>query len=90
MQLSLDKDNLQERPQSYKRSGAKENPIMVIDTHSQLWTKEALESLPKEMAASYKEAFRDLSYSNIDDTIKDIDDAEVDKEVIVAIYAQTT
>ena len=63
---------------------------MIIDTHSQLWTKEALETLPKEMAASYRQAFKDLRIPTIEDTIKDMDDAGVDKAVIVAIDAETT
>jgi len=63
---------------------------MIIDTHSQLWTKEALESLPKDMAASYRKAFKDLRIPTIEDTIKDMDEAGVDKAVIVAIDAETT
>jgi len=63
---------------------------MIIDTHSQLWTKEALETLPKEMAASYRKSFKELRIPTIEDTIKDMDEAGVDKAVIVAIDAETT
>ena len=63
---------------------------MIIDTHSQLWTKEAIETLPEEMATSYRKAFKDLRIPTIEDTIKDMDEAGVDKAVIVAIDAETT
>ena len=63
---------------------------MIIDTHSQLFTKEAIESLPEEMARSYQLMFKDLKFPELEDTIKDMDDAGVDKAVIVAIDAETT
>ena len=73
----------------YKGAGANEEIAMIIDTHSQLWTKEARESLPKEMAASYQETFK-FTVPTAEDTIKDMDEAAVDKAVIVAIDAETT
>ncbi len=63
---------------------------MIIDTHSQLWTKEAIESFPKAMAEGYKEMFKDIGMPSIEETLKDMDDAKVDKAVIVAIDAETT
>jgi predicted TIM-barrel fold metal-dependent hydrolase len=63
--------------------------MMIIDTHSQLWTKEAIESFPKHMAESYQQMFKDIGMPSIEDTLKDMDDAGVDKAVIVAIDAET-
>ncbi|MBN2283067.1 MAG: amidohydrolase [Deltaproteobacteria bacterium] len=63
---------------------------MIIDTHSQLFTKEAIESLPEEMARSYQLMFKDLKFPEIEDTLKDMDEAGVDLAVIVAIDAETT
>ena len=62
---------------------------MIIDTHAQLWTKEAIESFPKAMAESYKNMFKDIGMPSIEGTLKDMDDAGVDKSVIVAIDAET-
>jgi predicted TIM-barrel fold metal-dependent hydrolase len=62
---------------------------MIIDTHSQLWTKEAIESFPKAMADGYRAMFKDLGFPSIEDTLKDMDAAGVDKAVIVAIDAET-
>lgn len=62
---------------------------MIIDTHSQLWTKEAIESFPKEMAESYKNMFGEIGMPSIEDTLKDMDDAGVDISVICAIDAET-
>jgi uncharacterized protein len=62
---------------------------MIIDTHSQLWTKEAIESFPKAMADGYKHMFKDIGMPSIEGTLKDMDDAGVDKSVIVAIDAET-
>jgi len=63
---------------------------MIIDTHSQLWTKEAIESFPKAMAEGYKAMFKDMGFPSIEDTLKDMDAAGVDKAVIVAVDAETT
>jgi predicted TIM-barrel fold metal-dependent hydrolase len=63
---------------------------MIIDTHSQLWTKEAIESFPKAMADGYKAMFKDMGFPSIEDTLKDMDAAGVDKAVIVAVDAETT
>ncbi len=62
---------------------------MIIDTHSQLWTKEAIESFPKAMAEGYKSMFKDMGFPSIEDTLKDMDAAGVDKAVIVAVDAET-
>ena len=62
---------------------------MIIDTHSQLWTKEAILSFPKKMAEGYKQMFGDIGMPSIEDTLKDMEDAGVDKAVIVAIDAET-
>ncbi len=62
---------------------------MIIDTHSQLWTKEAIESFPKAMAEGYKAMFKDMGFPSIEDTLADMDAAGVDKAVIVAVDAET-
>jgi predicted TIM-barrel fold metal-dependent hydrolase len=62
---------------------------MIIDTHSQLWTKEAIESFPKAMAEGYKAMFKDMGFPSIEDTLKDMDAAGVDRAVIVAVDAET-
>lgn len=62
---------------------------MIIDTHSQLWTKEAIESFPKAMAEGYKAMFKDMGFPSIEDTLADMDAAGVDKSVIVAVDAET-
>lgn len=63
---------------------------MIIDTHSQLFTAEAIESFPEEMARSYQAMFRDMALPTIEDTIADMDAAGVDRAVIVGIDAETT
>jgi len=62
---------------------------MIIDTHSQLWTKEAIESFPKKMAEGYAHMFGEMGMPGIEDTIKDMDEAGVDKSVVVAVDAET-
>src|SRR4030043_59382 len=62
---------------------------MIIDTHSQLWTKDAIESFPKAMAEGYRAMFKDMGLPSIKDTLKDMDAAGVDKAVIVAVDAET-
>jgi len=63
---------------------------MIIDTHSQIFNKAAIESMPKAMALSYQALFKDLKFPEIEDTLEDMAGAGVDKAVIVAIDAETT
>jgi predicted TIM-barrel fold metal-dependent hydrolase len=63
---------------------------MIIDTHSQLFTAEAIASFPEEMARSYQAMFQDMALPTIEDTIADMDAAGVDRAVIVGIDAETT
>lgn len=63
---------------------------MIIDTHSQLFTKAAIESFPEEMAAGYRAMFAETQMPEIEDTLKDMDEAGVDVSVIVGIDAETT
>jgi len=63
---------------------------MIIDTHSQVFTGEAIESLPEEMAAGYRAMFADMAMPTIEDTIADMDAAGVGKAVVVALDAETT
>jgi len=63
---------------------------MIVDTHSQLWTKEALATFPDFMLESYKRVFKEHLTPTLEDTIKDMDDAGVDKSVIVAVDAEIT
>jgi len=51
---------------------------MIIDTHSQLVTKEAIESLPEEMALGYQLMFKNMELPGITATFKDMEDAGVD------------
>lgn len=64
---------------------------MIIDTHSQLWTKEALVSLPELMYRTYRAVFGE-SVENLSEkaTIKDMDAAGVERSVVVAVDAETT
>jgi predicted TIM-barrel fold metal-dependent hydrolase len=62
---------------------------MIIDTHSQLWTKEAIESFPPQMAEGYKHMFGEMGMPGIEDTLADMDEAGVEKSVIVAVDAET-
>jgi len=63
---------------------------MVIDTHSQLWTREAIEGFPPAMADGYKAMFRNIGFPSIEDTIKDMDESGVERSVVVGIDAETT
>ena len=63
---------------------------MIIDTHSQLWNREAIESFPKEMAEGYARMFKDVGFPKMEDSLKDMDDAGVEKSVVVAVDAETT
>ena len=62
---------------------------MVIDTHSQLWTQEALANFPSAMLRSYEEKFKEIKTFGLEEIIADMDQAGVDKAVIVAIDAET-
>ena len=63
---------------------------MIIDTHSQLFTAEAMASFPEEMARSYQAMFPDMTHPSIADTLSDMDAAGVERAVIVGIDAETT
>lgn len=62
---------------------------MVIDTHSQLWTKEALATLPESMIRNYEKVFKGLRTFELEDILADMDAAGVDKAVLVAVDAET-
>jgi len=62
---------------------------MIIDSHSQLWTKEALRTFPPIMLRSYEEKFKKVRPFELDEIVADMDEAGVDKSVIVAIDAET-
>jgi predicted TIM-barrel fold metal-dependent hydrolase len=63
---------------------------MIIDTHSQLWTKEALETFPPSMLSSYEKMFKGIRTFELEDILADMDQAGVDMAVLVAIDAETT
>lgn len=63
---------------------------MIIDTHSQLFTGEAIDGFPEEMAAGYRAMFKEMAMPTIEDTIRDMDAAGVDRAVIVGVDASTT
>lgn len=60
----------------------------IIDTHSQLWTAEAIMSMPESMRDGYIRIFGE-NLPTLEDTIKDMDEAGVGKSVVVAIDAET-
>ena len=60
----------------------------IIDTHAQLWTEEAIMSMPEEMRQGYLRIFGD-NLPKIGDTIEDMDAAGVSRSVLVAIDAET-
>ncbi|MDD5748016.1 MAG: amidohydrolase family protein [Actinomycetota bacterium] len=62
--------------------------LRIIDTHSQLWTKEAIASMPEDMRDSHIRIFGN-NLPTIADTIADMDESGVEKSVIVAIDAET-
>lgn len=62
---------------------------MIIDTHSQLWTKEALDTFPPTMLHSYEKMFKGVRTFELEDILADMDQAGVEKAVIVAIDAET-
>lgn len=61
----------------------------IIDTHAQLWTAEAIMTMPEAMRDGYIRVFgSDLP--TLDDTLADMDSAGVSKSVLVAVDAETT
>lgn len=62
---------------------------MVIDTHSQLWTKQALSNFPPSMLRGYEQMFKGVKTFELEDILSDMDQAGVDKAVLVAIDAET-
>lgn len=62
---------------------------MIIDTHSQLMTKEAIATFPSAMLRSYEQMFPGFKTLELEDVLADMDQAGVDKAVIVAIDAET-
>jgi len=62
---------------------------MIIDTHSQLFTEKALETMPKPMLESYKAVFGEEMVVSIRDILEDMDRAGVTMTVIVAVDAET-
>jgi len=63
---------------------------IIIDTHSQIWTKEALKTFPPAMLAGYERIFKGIRTLELEDILADMDQAEVDMAVIVAVDAETT
>lgn len=63
---------------------------MIIDTHSQLWTKEALRTFPHTMLQGYTRLFPGMKTFDLETILSDMDEAGVDKTVIVGIDAETT
>lgn len=66
-----------------------ERKSTIIDTHSQLWTKEALKTFPPSMLAGYEKIFKGIRTYELEDILADMDEAGVDMAVIVAIDAET-
>jgi hypothetical protein len=60
----------------------------IIDTHSQLWTAEAIMSMPETMREGYVRIFGG-NLPTLADTIADMDAAGVSKSVMVAVDAET-
>lgn len=63
---------------------------MIIDSHAQLNTEEALGNIPDHLLAGYKNMFAEMNRVGLDTAIRDMDEAGVDKCVIVAINAETS
>src|SRR5450756_2072012 len=61
--------------------------MQVIDTHAQLWTAEAIMSMPEAMRENYVRVFAN-NLPSIEDTISDMDAAGVSTSVIVAVDAE--
>ena len=62
--------------------------MQIIDTHAQLWTAEAIMSMPEKMREGYIRVFGE-NLPTLEDTIADMDAAGVSKSVIVAVDAET-
>lgn len=62
---------------------------MVIDTHSQLWIKQALPTFPPAMFRGNEKMFKGVRTFELEDILDDTDEAGVDKSLIVAIDAET-
>lgn len=62
--------------------------MFIIDTHSQLWTEQAINSMPAEMRENYLGVFAGEP-PQIQDTISDMNAAGVTKSVIVAVDAES-
>lgn len=65
------------------------NNLMIVDTHSQLWTREALRTLPPAMLRSYENIFKGIRAFELEDILADMDEAGIDMSVIVAVDAET-
>lgn len=63
---------------------------MIIDTHAQIWVREVVEKLPKEMIDEYERVFGKKFDYGLDDMLKEMDECGVNKAVVVAVDAQTT
>ncbi len=64
---------------------------MIIDSHSHIRTREALDGIPKKTVTEYERVFHQKwEPITIEETINDMDEASVDKAVIVAMDAETT
>jgi len=63
---------------------------MIIDTHSQLTTKEAIDGIPGHLVAGYGGIFHNIAGGGLPGLIADMDEAGVAKSVVVAIDAVTT
>ena len=63
---------------------------MIIDTHAQIWVKEVVERLPKEMVKEYEKIFGKKFNYGLDKMLEDMNECNIDKAVVVAVDAQTT
>ncbi len=63
---------------------------MIVDSHAQIWVKEVIEKLPKEMVREYEKTFGKRFDYSLEDMLQEMEKNEVDKAVVVAVDAQTT
>ncbi|MCD4674798.1 MAG: amidohydrolase family protein [Desulfobacula sp.] len=63
---------------------------MIIDTHAQLNTRDAMEGITEQLVVGYAAAFSEMERIGLETSIKDMDAAGVEKSVLVAIDAETT
>ncbi len=63
---------------------------MIIDTLSQLTTQEAVAGIPDHLMIGYSNIFHNIAGAGLQGLITDMDNAGVDKSVVVAIDATTT